>query len=152
MDDQTLYEIASQPTLGARIVAARSALGWSQAELQRRLNRHDLEEGGAGLLAQSTLSNWERDKFAPKRSYLWHLAVVTGVPEHVFRGEGRPVTGRQYESWGRFVETDLGMSMSEPERKTLASLDWAPELGAPTVEDWQQMLLMVRARSSRPGA
>lgn len=54
--------------LGQRIFEMRTALGWSQVELARRLN-----------IAKQTVSNWENDNIFPSVEMLIRLAKLFNV-------------------------------------------------------------------------
>ena len=54
--------------LGQRIYQLRSALGWSQVELARKLN-----------VAKQTVSNWENDNIQPSIEMLIRLSRLFGV-------------------------------------------------------------------------
>jgi transcriptional regulator with XRE-family HTH domain len=53
----------AEPTIGARIRAARSALGLTQADVAKKL----------GLSTTSSVSQWERDLIPPSEVYLADL-------------------------------------------------------------------------------
>lgn len=54
--------------LGQRINELRSALGWSQVELVRRLN-----------ISKQTVSNWENENIQPSIDMLVRLAMLFNV-------------------------------------------------------------------------
>lgn len=54
--------------LGQRICELRTALGWSQVELAKRLK-----------VAKQTVSNWENDNIQPSIEMLVRLSMLFGV-------------------------------------------------------------------------
>ncbi|MBQ7346229.1 MAG: helix-turn-helix transcriptional regulator [Oscillospiraceae bacterium] len=54
--------------LGENIKALRSAMGWSQVELAKRLN-----------ITKQTVSNWENENIQPSIEMLVHLSKTLGV-------------------------------------------------------------------------
>lgn len=54
--------------LGENIRSLRSAMGWSQVELAKRLN-----------ITKQTVSNWENENIQPSIEMLVHLSKALGV-------------------------------------------------------------------------
>ena len=77
-------KLGLQETLGRRIVAVRTARGWSQGELARRLG-----------VPRDRVSKWERGRNAPTLQDLAALSDVLGVPLGrlgLGRGEQRTIS------------------------------------------------------------
>ena len=60
---------------GQRICELRSALGWSQVELAKRLN-----------VAKQTVSNWENENIQPSVEMLIRLTKIFGVSSDYLLG------------------------------------------------------------------
>ncbi|MEL6435233.1 MAG: helix-turn-helix domain-containing protein [Pseudomonadota bacterium] len=69
-------------TMGGRIVAAREAMGYTTAQLARRLG-----------IKSATLQNWENDRAEPRSNKLFMLAGMLNVsPTWILTGQGESPT------------------------------------------------------------
>jgi transcriptional regulator with XRE-family HTH domain len=121
--------------IGQRIWAARIALDMNQSDFIRAMG-----------VAHTTVRNWEDDVSDPSIEHLRKASEVLQVSTSWLLGEDVEVTEPQYEAWLQFLATDAGQSMTDPERKTLASIRFDEHLGPPTTQLYYGLLVGLRMR------
>jgi transcriptional regulator with XRE-family HTH domain len=127
--------ITDPKTLGERIAASRQKLGLSQAEFIRQMG-----------VAHTTVRAWEGNENYPSIELLRKASEVLHVSTSYLLDGGAEVTEPQYESWLEFLATEAGRTMTEGERRTLASIRFDERLGAPTAQLYYGLLIGLRMR------
>jgi hypothetical protein len=99
--------------------------------------------------------NWQTAQFwmegtsIPRGENLTRLVEVVGLdPWELVGGPSGPPSDQHRDpaSWGAFLETPEGASMTDAERAVMARHPW---LQAPTVSDWRSLLALIRANAER---
>jgi transcriptional regulator with XRE-family HTH domain len=130
--------MVSGATIGERIATRLDQLGWSQAELARRL----------GIERKGTVGDWIRGRQDPSADYLRRLSVVLEMTLEellgVADGQDPP-----FAAWAVFLETPEGLSVTPDERRALASFMWPSE---PTATQYAMLLGVVRMGPPRGSA
>jgi transcriptional regulator with XRE-family HTH domain len=125
-------------SVGDRIAEARERLGWTKAELARRI-------GKPGKNGWRLIQKWEKGEQRPDRESLMLLAGVFGVSIEELLGvaEGQDPP---FEAWRDFITTAEGRSMDAGERRMLQAIAWPPGR-EPTLVGYLMMLAALRSGS-----